>query len=190
MSEKLFAGQMKAMIENIKANGTAAIYCDNLINYLQQVEDSPQHEPSIKELEGYKAELQHRIEINKLNHESQLEMFRSVIASGQSAIKSSFLLNGGSAVALLAFIGHLAEFKPTMVPVFANCLMPFCYGVLAVSLTAGATYLTQWFYASPKPFAKKAGFTLNIFCILLGFFAYGLFLWGLFSSYSAFVAYS
>ena len=34
MSAKEFAQQMKGVIEEIKANGTAAIYCDNLIAYL------------------------------------------------------------------------------------------------------------------------------------------------------------
>lgn len=190
MSAKSFAAQMKTMIEDIKAKGTVAIYCDNLISYLQQVQDWPEQGLPPAELEHYKANLQNWIETNKRNHEGQLEMFRSVITSGQAAIKSSFLLNGGSAVALLAFIGHLAEFKPTMVATFAECLMPFCYGVLVVAVTAGATYLSQWFYASQKAWAKKTGFALNILCILLGLSAYGFFLWGLFASYRTFVAYA
>lgn len=181
---------MKAMIEDIKAKGTDAIYCDNLIAYLQQVQESPEQELSAIELENYKANLQNWIETNKRNHEHQLEMFRSVITSGQSAIKSSFLLNGGSAVALLAFIGHLAEFKPNLVAAFAECLMPFCYGVLVVAITAGSTYLSQWFYASPMAWAKKTGFCINICCILLGLSAYGFFLWGLFATYRAFLAYA
>lgn len=190
MSAKSFAAQMKAMIEDIKAKGTAAIYCDNLIAYLQQVQGSPEQELSPMELEHYKANLQNWVETNKRNHEGQLEMFRSVITSGQSAIKSSFLLNGGSAVALLAFIGHLAQVKPALVATFAECLMPFCYGVLAVAVTAGCTYLSQWFYASSKSCARKIGFALNILCIVLGLSAYGFFLWGLFSTYRLFVAYA
>lgn len=181
---------MQTLIEDIKAKGTASIDCDNLIAYLQQVQNSPEPELSPMELEHYKANLQNWVETNKLNHEGQLEMFRSVITSGQSAIKSSFLLNGGAAVALLAFIGHLAQVKPALVPAFAECLMPFCYGVLAVAVTSGCTYLTQWFYASPKSCAKKFGFALNILCILLGLSAYGFFLWGLFCSYRFFVAYA
>jgi hypothetical protein len=190
MSAKQFAAQMKAMIEEIKAKGTAAIYCDNLIAYLAEVQNTPEAEPSPIQIERYKADLQNWIETNKNNHEGRLEMFRSVITSGQAAIKSSFLLNGGAAVAMLAFIGHLAQFKSEKVPTFAACLMPFAYGVLAIAVTSGFTYLSQWFYTSPRPWARKIGFTFNILCILLGFSSYGFFLWGIYDTYRSFIAYA
>lgn len=122
MSVKQFAAQMKATIEDIKSKGTAAIYCDNLITYLNEVQNSPEPEPTPLDIERYKADLQNWIEANKYQHEGYLELFRSVIISGQSAIKSSFLLNGGAAVALLAFIGHLARFRADKVPEFAASL--------------------------------------------------------------------
>jgi hypothetical protein len=190
MSTKQFAAQMKAMIEEVKAKGTAAIYCDNLIAYLDEVQKSPEPEPSPVEIEKYKADLQNWIETNKKNHDGQLEMFRSVITSGQAAIKSAFLLNGGAAVAMLAFIGHLAQFKAEKVPVFAGCLVPFAYGVLVIALTSGFTYLSQWFYASTRPLARKVGFGLNMLCIILGFSSYGFFSWGLFGTYRSFITYT
>ncbi len=189
MSVKQFAAEMKATIEDIKAKGTAAIYCDNIIAYLNEVQNSPEPEPTPHDLEHYKARLQSWIDANKYRHESELEMFRSVITSGQSAIKSSFLLNGGASFALLAFIGHLAQFKPDKVPEFAACLLAFAFGVLAIAVTSGLTYLSQWFYASPRALSKKAGFGLNVLCILLAIASYGLFTWGLFITYFAFVAY-
>jgi hypothetical protein len=190
MSTKQFAAQMKAMIEDIKAKGTVAIYCDNLIAYLSEVENTPEVEPSPIQIEKYKADLQKWIETNKRNHEGQLEMFRSVIMSGQAAIKSSFLLNGGAAVAMLAFIGHLAQFKAEKVPAFSACLLPFAYGVLAIAVTSGLTYLSQWFYASTRPWARKVGFGLNMLSILLGISSYGFFVWGLFDTYRAFITYA
>jgi len=117
-------------------------------------------------------------------------MFRSVITVGQGAIKSSFVLNGGAAIALLAFIGHLAQFKPEKVAEFGACQLPFAYGVLAIAVTSGLTYLSQWLYASPRGLAKRAGFILNLLCIALGLGSYGLFVWGLFATYRAFVAYA
>lgn len=54
MSTKQFASQMKAMIEDIKAKGTAAIYCDNLISYLTEVENSPEIEPTQLKLRDIK----------------------------------------------------------------------------------------------------------------------------------------
>lgn len=181
---------MRVLIEDVKLNGTAAIYCDNLIAYLQRVEQSPGTEPTQVDIEKYKADLQGWIEARKFQHESQLEMFRTVIAAGQSAIKSSFLLNGGSAVALLAFIGHLAQFKPTAVPKFAECMLPFTLGVLAIAVTSGFTYLSQWLYASPKAGARRTGFAFNMFCIALGVTSYGLFSWGLYATLTAFKAYA
>ena len=93
MNAKHFAAQMKAMIEDIKSKGTAAIYCDNIIAYLDEVQNSPEAEPTHLDIERYKADLQNWVEANKYQHEGNLEMFRSVITSGQGAIKSSLLLN-------------------------------------------------------------------------------------------------
>lgn len=181
---------MRKLIEDIKSKGTAAIYCDNLIDYLKEVENSPEAELTPLEIEKYKADLQNWVTTNKCAHESQLEMFRSVILAGQGAIKSSFLLNGGAAAALLAFTGHLAQFNPNKVAEFGSCLLPFTYGVLAVAITSGATYLSQWLYASDKKPAQRAGFVFNIVCITLGLASYALFIWGLFATYQAFKAYA
>ncbi|MBI5861086.1 MAG: hypothetical protein HZB64_02730 [Rhodocyclales bacterium] len=190
MSTKQFAAQMKSMIEDIKAKGTAAIYCDDLIAYLSEVESGPEAEPSAIQIEKYKADLQNWIETNKHNHEGRLEMFCSVITSGHGAVKTTFLLCGGAAVAMLAFISHLAQFKPEKVPEFATCLIPFSLGVLAIAVTSGLTYLSQWFYSSARPWARKVGFGFNVSCILLGFSSYGFFGWGLLETYRSFIAYA
>jgi hypothetical protein len=190
MSTRQFASQLRSLIEDVKSKGTAAIYCDNLIAYLREVENSPEPELTPLEIEKYKADLQNWIEVNKSGQEAQLELFRSVIAAGQSAIKSSFLLNGSAAVALLAFIGHLAQFKPSAVAKFGECMLPFTYGVLAIAVTSGLTYLSQWLYASPKVKAVKAGFYVNLACIALGITSYGLFVWGLLATAAALKGYA
>jgi hypothetical protein len=139
------------------------------------------------ELEQYKAQLQLEVEKHKSDNASSLEMFRSVISAGQNAIRSSFLLNGGAALALLAFISHLAEKQPTKVAEFADTLMPFVIGVFAISLTSGVTYLSQWFYAEDdEPWMLKTGFWLNIAAIIVGLSSYGFFLWGMCRAYMAF----
>ncbi len=53
-----FAKQLKETIQGIKDNSTAAIYCDNLIAYLDDVSKSPSQTPTEVELEKYKADLQ------------------------------------------------------------------------------------------------------------------------------------
>lgn len=190
MSVKQFVGQMKQTIEEIKAQGTTTIPCDNLIDYLAEIQKAPEAEPTALQIEKYKADLQNWVETIKQNHEGDLEMFRSVITAGQTAIKTTFLLNGGASVAMLAFIGHLAQFNTSKIPAFAGCLVIFAYGVLAIAVTSGLTYLSQWLYGGTSPAAKKAGFVLNLFCMLLGVSSYAFFAWGLFKAYCAFLAYA
>ncbi len=189
MSVKRFANQFRALIEDIKSKGTAAINCDNLIAYLNEVENSPEPEPAPYDLEKYRADLQNLVEANKYYHEARLEGFRSVITAGQGAIKSSFLLNGGAALALLAFIGHLAEVSPGKVSIFAYCILPFTYGVLAIAVTSGFTYLSQWFYESPDARAHKIGLTFNVICIVLALASYVFFSWGLLRTYAVLANY-
>lgn len=187
MSVKTFAAHLKQTIEEIKAKGTVAISCDNLISYLEEVIKSPSVEMSASEQEKYKADLQVWVEQNKAVHESHLEMFRSVIQSGQNAIRSSFLLNGGAAVATLAFIGKLTEAQATKIPVFAASLTIFVVGVLIITITSGLTYLSQWFYAEDKKWKAAVGYWLNIVAIILGLSSYGVFIWGMCEAYAAFV---
>jgi hypothetical protein len=186
MSVKQFAVQMKSIIEDMQSKGIASIPCSNLIAYLNDVQNSLT-EPTPIEIERYKVELQNQVEANKQQHEHSIEMFRSVIAAGQHATRSSFLLNGGASVAMLAFIGHLAEFETSNIAVFATCLLPFCFGVLAITVTSGLTYLTQFFYAGNK---IKAGHVFNFSSVALGILSYLFFAWGMMKAYNAFIAYS
>ena len=189
MSAKEFAAQLKETIKGIKANGTAAIYCDNLIAYLDEVVNSPSPVVTEAELETYKAELQVWVEQNKGSHLSKLEMFRSVIVAGQNAIRSSFLLNGGAAVAMLAFIGKLTDSQQDKIPEFAQSLSIFVIGVLVITMTSGFTYISQWFYDGDKAWKIKTGFWLNIVAIVFGLSSYGIFIWGMYSAYQSFISF-
>ena len=181
MGVKDFAEQMKATILEIKNQGTAAIYCDNIVSYLEGVINSPQPEPTVADIEGCKAEMQSRIEFNKQTHESNLEGFRAVITAGQNAIKTSLILNGGAAVALLTFISHLASTKVEKVSMFAPSIVPFAVGALIIVATSGLTYLSQWLYAGKE--THRYGFMVNLACIALGIVSYLSFIWGLKRTY-------
>ena len=189
MSVKQFAARMRASIEEIKSKGTATLSCDSIIAYLSSVETSPNIEPSVIDIEQYKANLQNISDTGRYQHETRLEAFRSTINMGQSAIRSSFLLNGGGALALLAFISHLAQVKAEKLPEFADCLLPFVFGVLTITMTSGFTYLCQWFSAHEKSWSEKLGYRLNILCIFLGLTSYAMFTWGIFSAHNALITY-
>ena len=185
MSVKEFATRMKTTIEQTKAKGTAAIYCDHLIEYLDQVSKSHEASPPSHEIEDYDEKFLFGIESYRQQHQMDRDMFRSVVDAGREAIKSSLLLNGGAAVALLAFIANQKS-KQESVAEYADCLLYFTSGALTIVVVSGLTYLSQWWYAKPKKWTQNAGFSLNIVCIVLGFLSYVLFAKGIYFSYSAF----
>jgi hypothetical protein len=84
------------------------------------------------------------------------ELFKSVITSAEVLIRSLILINGGAAVALLAFIGHLASTKNDVAAIidpsaaihaFACPLLCFVFGVLGAALFAGFVAAAQKLYA-------------------------------------------
>ncbi|SMN17531.1 hypothetical protein CRYPA_287 [uncultured Candidatus Thioglobus sp.] len=186
MSTKRFSEQLREIIVDTKANGTEAISCDNLIAYLDEVIASPSDELTTTQFENYKAELQVWIEQNKNAHNSNIEMFKSVISSGQNALRSAFLLNGGAAIAVLAFLGKLSEEHQDKITVFSSSLIIFVMGVLAVTMSSGFTYLSQWLYSSTEQKKKTIGFVFNLVAITLGLSSYGLFIWAMVRAYDAF----
>ena len=189
MDAKSFAAEMQAQIQEIREAGTAALYCDNIIEYLERVKNSPETEPSERDLERYKAELQSWVDTNKQIHETQLELFRSVITYGQSALKSAFILYGGAAVALLAFIANLVVKGESKVGEFAFVLYAFSGCVLLVSIATSVAYLAQWFYASDKSWSERVGLFLNLVAIILVVGSYFGFFYGLHRAYGIFLSY-
>ncbi|MCP1418478.1 hypothetical protein J3D47_002721 [Pseudomonas laurylsulfativorans] len=189
MSVREFATQLLSSIKDIKAN-SESIQCDNLITYLEQVIATAPGEPGPDQIEQLKAKLQIMVETEKSHHASDLEMFRTVIQSGQNAVKTALLMNGGASVALLAFIGKLTEVQQARIPVFAEPLTFFVLGVLAIVITAGSTYLSQWFYAASESWKQRTGMAFNILSILLGLCSYGFFVWGMRKAYVGFLTFA
>ncbi len=173
---------IKQALDQAKQQGNESVLIENLLRFL---DDFPiADEMTAAELEHYKANLALHADHARLTHESSLEMFRSVIAAGQSAIRALFTLNGGAAIAMLAFIGHLATESPKQVEPFAPTLLPFAIGVFLASGLAGVTYLSQWLYATER--TVRWGFALNIVAMGTGFaslIAFGL---GMYWVYEAF----
>src|SRR3546814_644754 len=111
-------------------------------------------------------------------------MFRSVISSGQSALKSSILINGGATVALLAFVGTVwndPQSAPTLGPL-VSVLVLFAVGVLLSAMAHGTTYLSQYFYSMV---GERTGAAFHILTVALVLGAYSTFGWATFSIYDA-----
>lgn len=189
MTVKAFATQLLNSVIEVKAS-SESIKCDNLILYLEKVIATDPGDLSADQIENLKAQLQIMVEREKSNHASDLEMFRTVIQSGQNALKTALLMNGGASVALLAFIGKLTEEQHSRIPAFTDALAVFVCGVFAIVVSSGFTYLSQWFYAETENWKQHAGLIFNIFAILLGITSYGFFVWGMRSAYAAFLTFA
>lgn len=157
-----------------------------LVAGLRKIVDASTAQIAAEEQKRMQSSFANWLETNKQRHEWQLEGFRSAIQAGQSALKSCVLINGGAAVALLAFVGHLVEQKEPAISVrsLAIAMSVFVGGVFAGGLASGVTYLSQWFFADDR---ETTGFRLNIAAILAGLASLACFSWGGYLAYAAIV---
>tara|TARA_R110002072_G_C7607072_1_gene504663 strand:+ start:82 stop:453 length:372 start_codon:yes stop_codon:yes gene_type:complete len=72
----------------------------------------------------------------------QEETYKSMIQISSVIMKFVFTANGGAAVALLTFMGHL-QAKDISPPDLSSALLFFLAGVLFGGLTAAFSYMTQ-----------------------------------------------
>src|SRR5690349_6461424 len=67
------------------------------------------------------------------------EMFKSVLESGHNALKAVMLINGGAAVAFLAFLGNLlTKSQAVKMGDFPKALLCFVFGALLSAMASAA----------------------------------------------------
>lgn len=88
-------------------------------------------------------------------HDREAEFFKTnndaAIKSGEEAIKALILINGGSSVAMLAFLGTLAargQQSPQEIAMLASPLIWFAFGVGLAVIAACFSYFTNSAIAS------------------------------------------
>lgn len=188
MSAKEFARQLRAEIESFAAQGQTSVSIETLTSGLDKFIDSANDESESILIERLKAHLQAEVEKEKYNHSADLEMFKSVIQTGQNALRAIVLLNGGAAVALLAFIGKLADVSRLNIPLFAVPLTIFVVGAFLSTISSGLTYLTQLLYSEMGKWRNRTGVFLQIVSIILGLASLCSFGYGTYRAYGAFIA--
>jgi membrane protein YqaA with SNARE-associated domain len=73
-----------------------------------------------------------------------IETFKGLINLSIEALKALLLINGGAAVAILAYLGNLASHPPVAhLPNMKNALLCFAGGVLVTAVTFWIAYFTQ-----------------------------------------------
>ena len=125
---------------------------------------------------------------------------QAAIKSADAALRAGLLINGGAAVAVLAFTGSLAS--KDVVPIshlsrVADSLVVFALGVVAGVVGLGLSYLTHLFeamhiasltrkiahpYWEPSPASKRNlcfRNTAHVFAVAAFFVCIGLFVWGM-----------
>ncbi|SMF96598.1 hypothetical protein SAMN02949497_4004 [Methylomagnum ishizawai] len=185
MNAKEFAQKLKQQIEVLKNDGIESIGTDNLIIYLAEYIESS----ADADIELQKANLQKWVEEHKFAYSERIELFKSVINSGQASLRTAFLMNGGATVALLTFIGHLStsEKVSIKIPLLANSLTTFVFGIFIAALATGAVYLSELKFYSAH---RKVGLILNKLAISLGLISYLIFMAGTCMAYNFFLHFS
>ena len=179
--------EIRQALNQTKEQGHTTVSIDAMENYLtlfdRDVENDTCHKSLNHEAElaKFKAENDRNIAYSNNETAHSIEMFKSVITAGQSALKASMIVNGGAAAALLAFTGKIWETQTS--EVVANSLTSsifiFCLGVLCAALATSTTYLSQLAFSSDW---IKLGHTINVFNIVVVLSSYGLFCFGAFTA--------
>ncbi|UWS68437.1 hypothetical protein [Pseudomonas mosselii] len=188
MSARDFAAKLRAEIQELSEKGQESIQCESLTSALDHFIQSNPAESDAIQIERFKADLQKNIEIEKHNNSASLESFKSIIASGQNAIKTTLLLNGGAAVALLAFIGKLSESNQSKIPDFALSLTIFVIAALCSGISSGTTYISQSLYDTDEKWHELFANLFRYIAITAGAGSLALFAYGIYDSYHSFIS--
>lgn len=125
-------------------------------------------------------------ERNIAEYNAEIQLGLSIITLGQNALKSAILINGGAAVALLAFIGNIwgQGASKENIALLAIAMRCFSLGVLTAAMGSGATYCCQHLYHYRK---NKIGLFFQAFAVCLVIASYYYFYNGSNSAYDAFL---
>src|SRR5206468_10502655 len=137
MNAKDLIQLIRSQIKQVKSSGATSVTIASLETLLSVVENHLEDGGlSAAVMEHIK--LQHATDLAAYAEQSASgrELFKSVIETVKITATSLTLINGGSTVALLAFIGHLASTQTPRVPIsaFANPLLYFVIGVWTAAL--------------------------------------------------------
>lgn len=216
-----FIEQIEKDVQNVKETGQQEVNVDRLLSYLANLKKGTATIESLKiqqelaryeherNLEQYKANNLFLLENAKLLAQSGTEMFKSVIATGKTALQSAILINGGAAAGLLAFIGGMwsKSIDQEVLNLLGRGTACFAVGALAGAFATGATYFCQMLYGAafanerqqairkavagdttpiPMGAAKKVGILFHCVSVIAGVAAYVQFWHGLNNCIAAF----
>lgn len=194
--------KLKEVLKEIRGQGKEVVPIDGLVKYIEEIEVTGLIDINQQNIAQQKFE--NECEIAKLRTPHEVEMFKSVVEAGLNALKSALVINGGAAIALLAFVGNqitksAASDQRFILTCFGYSLLVFIVGAGFAGVASGARYLAQFSYARALDnFSRgikssawlKWGHGINILSIILGAASFVAFFVGGYFSYSALISYT
>lgn len=185
----------RTVLKEAEASGLSTIQTSTLHSIFDDLEKQltiGHSQPHPLELEKFRSDLAGSLAYQEHVHNWSLEGFRQVIALGQSTLKSIMLINGGAAVALLAFLGNLItrSGSSTSIVAFADSMRMFVVGVFLAAIAYATTYFSQLFYGGEKKWQQRTGLVFHVVTSLVGAASLAAFLWGAHTAYNGFIAFA
>ncbi len=186
-----FISQLKQDLSDLKNQGSDNVNIDSLSEYLSEQEEiaslsSLEHEHAhARSLEHYKAKNEYELKKWEIDNQHSIEMFKSVILSGQTALKSSLLVNGGAAVAILGFFSKAwsNNVPDVVLKALPSSLLFYVMAILCAAIATGFTYVSQGYFQHDKDTLGKAMRIMAIVLIICSYVGFGM---GSFQAYAAF----
>ena len=165
---------LRGAIASTKATGVKQVSIADLEEFSARLAETVSKTPADvaagdAAMEAYRADLSAWVSSRQQHHEHNLEILRATITTGQSALKSALLINGGAAVALLAFLGSAWSSNKTVEAPseITLALLLYVFGVLSAAVAAGATYLSQAGYGNEfRKASKCVGYIGHVLAVL------------------------
>jgi len=155
-------------LKSNKAKGLTTVNVDALDKYLEQLKGHAMQSSASPEIELQDAEHLHQWDI---------EMVRSGWDASANALKTCFLVSGGSAAALLAFAGSAwSALKPEGLEALALTMALLGWAVFVTGIATAITYLAQYFFAERLKWHEQAGDLCQWSAVLLVVASYALIL--------------
>lgn len=139
---------LKKELDKLSEQGETLVSIEAIQNYLDALDHQESHHKDLV-VADFNAKNQSAVEKYKEDRAEWRELFKAVISNGQATIRLLATINGGAALALLAFIGKVwnADFPSSfMGQNITLSLLFLCVGVGISALTQGFAYLGQHFF--------------------------------------------
>lgn len=175
--------KVESALAEVKATGASQVQIEPLLDYLRSIGAGASEAEAAEVWNRERWKL-----LAPLEHQGRIEHYRSVLESGQTALKTFSTINGGAALAILAFIGNLLPKElppgtPNPIPALSVAMLAFFVGVALTGFSSGLRYLTQLLGNGRSP----RGANVSMYAaIIAGGGSPLAFVWGLLQAYWAF----